>query len=115
MIKKNNKKNKNQQKQEAKFRFTKADLIQQITKEGGVTIIETEAFYDIFEKVLTEAITNYSEVTLSNKLGKFVLKTVPAGRLTTPQGKKITYPACTSVRFQVSDTLKRAVKNIKLA
>ncbi|WP_432729298.1 HU family DNA-binding protein ['Prunus avium' virescence phytoplasma] len=111
---KNNKNNKKKKKEEAKFRFTKADLITKIAKEGGVTITETEIFYNIFEKVLTEAITHYSEVILSVGLGRFVLKTQPAGKLTNVKGKKIYYPESTVVKFKISNTLKQAVKKIKL-
>lgn len=128
MTKKNNKNNKNKQIQDEKFRFIKADLISQIAKEGKVTISEVKTFYDIFEKVLTEAITNYSEVMLPG-FGKFVLKSCPAQ--TRPEiffklnkktgrkerietGKQIHYPAYTAVRFKVTEHLKQAVKDIKL-
>ncbi|AYJ01157.1 DNA-binding protein [Candidatus Phytoplasma ziziphi] len=86
----------------------------QIAKEGRVTITETEAFYNIFEQELTKAITNYSKVILSVGLGRFVLKTQPAGKLTNVKGKKIYYPESTVVKFKISNTLKQAVKKIKL-
>ncbi|WAN63146.1 DNA-binding protein HU [Candidatus Phytoplasma rubi] len=105
---------KNNQKQEAKFYFTKADLIKQIAKEGGATITETEDFYNIFEKVLIEVITNYLEVILSAGLGRFVLKTQPAVQLTNFTRKKFFYPESTIIKFKISDALKKVVKKIKL-
>ncbi|WP_284928684.1 HU family DNA-binding protein [Candidatus Phytoplasma sp. AldY-WA1] len=90
------------------------DLITQIAKVGGTTIKEAEAFYNIFEKVLTTAITNYSEVILSAFIGRFILKTHPGGQLTNFKGKKIFYDESTIVAFKISSSLKKLVKQIKL-
>jgi nucleoid DNA-binding protein len=114
MSTKNKKNKRNNQKKEAKFRFTKIDFIAQIAKEGGTTIKEAEAFYNIFEKVLKTAITNYSEVNLSAFIGTFILKTHPGGQLTNSKGKKIFYDASTIVGFKISNSLKKLVKQIKL-
>jgi len=113
MSTKNKKNKKHNQKKEAKFRFTKIDLIAQIAKVGGTTIKEAEAFYNIFEKVLKTSITNYSEVILS-PFGRFILKTHPGGQLTNFKGKKIFYDESTIVGFKISSALKKLVKQIKL-
>lgn len=109
--------------------MTKKELIYQIAKEGKVSVTETEAFYDIFEKVLLKAITNQAEVILSPRLGRFMLKTKKpqirpemifeinkktGKRRGVPTGNIVEYPASTVVHFKISSSLKQAVKPIEL-
>ncbi|CCP88382.1 DNA-binding protein HU, partial CDS, partial [Candidatus Phytoplasma solani] len=54
--------------------MSKNELIRQIALNNGTTIKEAKEFFDIFEEVLTNAITSNEEVVLSPKVGRFILK-----------------------------------------
>ncbi|WP_017191697.1 HU family DNA-binding protein [Poinsettia branch-inducing phytoplasma] len=95
--------------------MTKKELIKNIAEANKTSISKTEEFYNSFEHTLIESITSNEEVTLSSKLGKFILKTRKAYTGRNPQtGEKIKIPAKTIVTFKLSKTIKDKVKTLIL-
>ncbi|MDW3617560.1 MAG: HU family DNA-binding protein [Candidatus Phytoplasma pruni] len=95
--------------------MTKKELIKNIAEANKTSITKIEEFYNSFEHTLIESITSNEEVTLSSKLGKFILKTRKAYAGRNPQtGKKIKIPAKTAVTFKLSKTIKDKVKDLTL-
>ncbi|MGZ3140113.1 HU family DNA-binding protein [Candidatus Phytoplasma solani] len=95
--------------------MSKNELIRQIALNNGTTIKEAKEFFDIFEEVLTNAITSNEEVVLSPKVGRFILKKREAREGHNPQtGEKIQIPAKTVATFKLSKTIKDQVSTIEL-
>ncbi|RMI88700.1 HU family DNA-binding protein [Candidatus Phytoplasma solani] len=95
--------------------MSKNELIRQIALNNGTTIKEAKEFFDVFEEVLTNAITSNEEVVLSPQIGKFILKSRKAQIGHNPQtGEKIQIPVKTVVKFKVSKTIKDQVSTIEL-
>lgn len=109
--------------------MTKKELITQIAQQGQVSIVETTAFYEIFEEVLWQGLSQEGEVVLSPQIGKLILSTQAAQIRSEmkpvfnpkkkknefkPTGRKLEYPSVTVVRFRPAASLKEAVKPIIL-
>ncbi|KND62729.1 HU family DNA-binding protein [Candidatus Phytoplasma phoenicium] len=109
--------------------MTKKELITHIAQQGQISITQTKAFYEIFEEVLYQGLSQEGEVVLSPEIGKLILST-QAARIYPemkrvfypkkkkyrfqPTGRKLEYPAVTVVRFRPATSLKQAVKPIIL-
>ena len=89
--------------------MTKADLVEAVAAEAGISRVAASASVDALLGVVTQALRDGQEVRLTG-FGSFMISERKATKGRNPRtGEGIAIPASRSVRFKPGKTLKDAV------
>ncbi len=89
--------------------MNKAELIERIAEEAGVTTSEAQGHFGAFERVVTEALKGGEEVRITG-FGKFSVRERKAREGRNPQtGEKMKIKAQKVPSFSAGNALKQAV------